>query len=144
LIRLTVFKNRLSLRHNPIAVMSRSIAINMRRSPDQLKLFDETDRAFIVKREAIQKWAARCTLSREPEMPAGFQGRTADNWRPLLAIADDFGVDYGEAARAAAVVSVQIESTRTRTAKMSSSTCCTMPTRASAGCGSRRSAGGRC
>jgi hypothetical protein len=37
-------------------------------------------------------------------MPAGFQGRTADNWRSLLAIADDLGVDYGEAARAAAVV----------------------------------------
>ena len=34
-------------------------------------------------------------------MPAGFRGRTADNWRPLLAIADDLG--YGEAARAAAV-----------------------------------------
>jgi hypothetical protein len=37
-------------------------------------------------------------------MPAGFQGRTADNWRPLLAIADDLGVEYGEAARAAAVI----------------------------------------
>ena len=37
----------------------------MRRSPDQLKLFDEADRAFIVVREAIQKWAARCTLSRD-------------------------------------------------------------------------------
>jgi hypothetical protein len=60
--------------------------------------------ASIVTREAIQKWAARCTLSREPEMPAGFQGRTAGNWRPLLAIADDLGVDYSEAARAAAVV----------------------------------------
>jgi hypothetical protein len=84
--------------------MSRSIAINMRRSPDQLKLFDDTDRAFIVTREAIQKWAARCRLSREPEMPAGFRGRTSDNWRPLLAIADDLGVDHGEAARAAAVV----------------------------------------
>jgi hypothetical protein len=65
--------------------------------------FDETDRAFIVAREAIQKWAARCTLSREPEMPAGFHGRTADNWRPLLAIADDLGFGYGDAARAAAV-----------------------------------------
>jgi hypothetical protein len=86
----------------PRPLMSRSIAINMRRSPDQLKLFDETDRAFIVTREAIQKWAARCTLSREPEMPAGFQGRAADNWRPLLAIADDLG--YGGAARAAAVI----------------------------------------
>jgi hypothetical protein len=45
----------------PRPLMSRSIAINMRRSPDQLKLFDETDRAFIVTREAIQKWAAQLT-----------------------------------------------------------------------------------
>jgi Protein of unknown function (DUF3631) len=92
-----------TIRALPRPLMSRSIAINMHRSPDQLEVFDETDRAFIVTREAIQKWAARCTLSREPEMPAGFHGRTADNWRPLLAIADDLGVEYGEAARAAAV-----------------------------------------
>jgi hypothetical protein len=50
--------------------------------------------------DACQKWAARCTLSLEPEMPEGFIGRRADNWRPLLSIADDFG--RGEEARAAA------------------------------------------
>jgi hypothetical protein len=82
-------------------LMSRSIVINMHRSPYQLKPFDETDRAFVIVREAIRKWAARCNLNRNPGMPAGFRGRAADNWRPLLAIADDLG--YGEAARAAAV-----------------------------------------
>ena len=82
--------------------MSRSIAIKMHRSPKQLKPFDDTDRAFIIVREAIGKWAARCNLNRNPEMPAGFRGRTADNWRCLVAIADDLG--FGEAARAAAVV----------------------------------------
>ena len=54
-------------------------------------------------REAIGKWAARCNLNRDPEMPAGFRGRTADNWRCLVAIADDLGFGYDEAARAAAV-----------------------------------------
>src|SRR6516225_7758589 len=42
-------------------------------------------------------------LNRNPEMPAGFRGRTADNWRCLVAIADDLGFGYDEAARAAAV-----------------------------------------
>jgi hypothetical protein len=75
----------------PRPLMSRSIAIKMHRSPNQLKTFDETDRAFIIVREAIGKWAARCNLNRNPEMPAGFRGRTADNWRCLVAIADDLG-----------------------------------------------------
>jgi hypothetical protein len=88
----------------PRPLMSRSIAIRMRRSANQLKPFDENDRAFMIVREAIQKWGARCNLNRNPAMPAGFRGRTADNWRPLLAIADDLGFGYGETARAAAVV----------------------------------------
>jgi Protein of unknown function (DUF3631) len=90
----------------PRPLMSRSIAINMHRSPVPLKPLDEADRAFIIAREAIQKWAARCTLSREPEMPMDFHGRTVDNWRPLLSIADDLGLEFGYniVARAAAVV----------------------------------------
>jgi hypothetical protein len=47
----------------------RDIAIKLHRSPNQLKPFDETDR-FIIVREAIGKWAARCNLNRNPEMPA--------------------------------------------------------------------------
>jgi Resolvase, N terminal domain len=54
----------------------RDIAIKMHRSPNQLKPFDETERGFSIVREAIGKWAARCNLNRNPEMPAG---RTADN-----------------------------------------------------------------
>jgi len=85
--------------------MSRSIAIHMRRSPIELKILDvNTDPAFRIAREAIQKWAARCTLSREPEMPEGFHGRLANNWRPLLSIADDLDHGrYGDLARAAAI-----------------------------------------
>jgi hypothetical protein len=84
----------------PRPLMRGSIAINMHRAPVRLDRFDGNDRAFIVTYEAIRKWAARCNLNRDPEMPEGFYGRLADNWRPLLAIADDFG--YGQAARAAA------------------------------------------
>ena len=92
--------------------MSWSIAIRMRRSPNQLKPFDETDRAFMIVREAIQKWAARCNLNRNPEMPSGFRGRTADNWRPLLAIADDLGFDMVKPRAPPLWSSVRIGSTR--------------------------------
>jgi hypothetical protein len=86
----------------PRPLMSRSIPIDMRRSPVPLEPFDENDRAFMITYEAIRKWAARCNLNRDPEMPEGFRGRLADNWRVLFAIADDLG--RGEEARAAAVV----------------------------------------
>ena len=101
----------------PRPLMSRSIPIKMHRSPHQLKPFDETDRAFIIVRDAIGKWAARCNLNRNPEMPAGFRGRTADNWRCLVAIADDLGFGYDEAARAAAVALGSVGSTRISTSR---------------------------
>src|ERR1700692_867115 len=88
--------------YRPSVRERRDIAIKLHRSPNQLKPFDETDR-FIIVREAIGKWAARCNLNRNPDMPAGFRGRTAENWRCLVAIADDLGFGYDEAARAAAV-----------------------------------------
>jgi Protein of unknown function (DUF3631) len=93
-----------TIRALPRPLMSRSIAVNMHRSPVELKIFDAADPAWIVVREAIQKWAARCTLSPEPEVPEGFHGRLAANWRPLLSIADDLGFTHGETARSAAMV----------------------------------------
>jgi hypothetical protein len=60
-------------------------------------------------REAIGKWAARCNVNRNPEnacwLPRSNRGRNcpADNWRCLVAIADDLGFGFDEAARAAAV-----------------------------------------
>jgi len=42
-----------------------------------------------------------CELARDPEIPSGLYNRTADNWRVLLAIADDLG--HGKAARAFAI-----------------------------------------
>ena len=40
--------------------------------------------------------------SAEPEMPRALRGRVADNWRPLLAIADGAGEIWGRRAREAA------------------------------------------
>jgi Protein of unknown function (DUF3631) len=86
----------------PLPLMHRAIIINMQRpAGDVLKRFDENDRAFIVAPEEIQKWAATCSLAQDPEMPPMLRNRAADNWRVLLAIADDLG--HGEVARSAAV-----------------------------------------
>src|SRR5262245_48466060 len=48
-------------------------------------------------------------LSREPEMPKELTNRLADNWRPLLAIADQVGGDWPAMARAVAVSMVKTD-----------------------------------
>src|SRR5262249_33210239 len=65
------------------------------------KRLDESDPAFAAAREEIRKWAATCSLAHDPVMPPALRDRAADNWRVLLAVADDLG--RGEPARAAAV-----------------------------------------
>jgi len=54
----------------------------------------------------IARWAADNTedlKKADPEVPAGLSDRAADNWRPLLAIADLLGDVWSSSARAAAV-----------------------------------------
>jgi len=86
----------------PLPLLHRAIVINMQRSGEsQLKRLDESDPAFAASREELRKWAATCSLARDPEMPPALRDRAADNWRVLLAIADDLG--HGEAARSAAI-----------------------------------------
>ena len=89
----------------PLPLLHRAVVINMQRRPAdvQIERLDETNppRAFAVAREMAQKWAARCRLNRDPEMPPQLRDRAADNWRPLLSIADTLG--HGEDARAAAI-----------------------------------------
>jgi hypothetical protein len=88
----------------PLPLMHRAVIINMQRHAQTdapLERLDEHDPRLAAARTEIQKWAAACTLAREPEMPPELHNRAADNWRVLLAIADDLG--HGEAARAAAI-----------------------------------------
>ena len=88
----------------PLPLMHRAVIINMQRhaKPDTpLEQLDEHDPRLAASRVEIRKWAATCTLAREPKMPPELHNRAADNWRPLLAIADDLG--HGEDARAAAI-----------------------------------------
>jgi hypothetical protein len=85
----------------PLPLLHRSVVINMQRASTRLERLDENDPAFAPSREQVQKWAATCSLARDPEMPPALRNRAADNWRVLLAIADDLG--RGEEARAAAI-----------------------------------------
>jgi hypothetical protein len=82
----------------PLPLMRRAVTINMQRTSTRLKRLDETDPAFRVTRDGIRAWASRCNLASDPEM--SLRNTAADNWRVLLAIADDLG--YGKAARDAA------------------------------------------
>jgi hypothetical protein len=90
----------------PLAILSRSHIINMQLGTPK-KRFDRSDRAFSVARELIAKWRATVSLDLDPEMPAPLcnprNPRLADNCRPLISVADTFGPQYGEAARAALI-----------------------------------------
>jgi hypothetical protein len=86
----------------PLPLLHRAVVVNMQRSGGSpLKRLDESDPAFAIARAGIQRWAARCILAQDPVMPAALRDRAADNWRVLLAIADNLA--YGEPARRAAV-----------------------------------------
>jgi Protein of unknown function (DUF3631) len=87
----------------PLPLLSRAAAvINMRRyaaGEMQIHQLDIFDASFPAAREEVKKWAAACSLGRDPATP--FHNRAADNWRVLLSIADDLG--HGEEARSAAI-----------------------------------------
>jgi hypothetical protein len=91
----------------PLPLMQRSVMIRMERhgSERELKRFDADDAEAMAELVAIYRhiilWARKVTLCRNPEMPEEYRrSRGADNWRPLLSIADACSV--GEVAREAA------------------------------------------
>jgi Protein of unknown function (DUF3631) len=92
----------------PLPLMQRSIIIHMERAakPPKRRLDDGKDETQID--EAYRQcyyWASnKPVLDRNPEMPGSLSNRSADNWRPLLAIADSFGPAWGELAREAAII----------------------------------------
>ena len=93
----------------PATLASRSIHIELRRlAPDETVEPFRSDRPpadFDRLRQQAWRWAKDHVdeLSEsEPHMPGGLRGRTADNWRHLLAIADAAGGEWPARARAAA------------------------------------------
>lgn len=92
----------------PSTLADRSIGIRLRRRRHDEEITplsaDKTKEQETLARKAA-RWV-KDNLERlrdaEPTMPSGIFNRTADNWRPLLAIADAAGGAWPEIARAAA------------------------------------------
>jgi putative DNA primase/helicase len=91
----------------PATLTDRSVPIDLRRRrPDEAIeafRFDRTGSLDQLARQAA-RWAmdhADHVRGADPDMPAGVFNRAADNWRPLLAIADVAGGDWPARARRA-------------------------------------------
>jgi len=99
------------IRRLPATLEDRAIVLPMRRrargeTVARLRLGKVVAALAPVRRRAV-RWAQDTVAVRreaDPVIPAGLHDRAADNWRPLLAIADALGGDWPAAARAAALV----------------------------------------
>src|SRR5262245_36654929 len=109
-------QRRKYLTHAPIALasigiltlplMSRSIVIHMRRHDGtrSLRRFESDNTQDLdLTYQHIRIWARDAVLKLDPDMPVELRGRTADNWRPLIGIADACSEAWGSLAREAAV-----------------------------------------
>jgi len=93
----------------PDTTLSRCIIIELKRklAAEEAQRFDHLDNEDLRNlRRMLARWAednlANLKQAR-PELPMGFNNRLADNWRPLLSIADLAGQKWPEDARTAAV-----------------------------------------
>jgi putative DNA primase/helicase len=93
----------------PGTLTSRSIPITLkRRRADETIVGFRADRAsdLAVLARKCARWAADHVVqlaTADPTMPDGLFNRRADNWRPLLAIADLAGGEWSNRSRAAAI-----------------------------------------
>lgn len=94
----------------PDTLEDRSILISMKRKApgEQIEKF-RADRAaseFVSLKRKAARWAQDsldALRKADPETPSTLNDRAADNWRPLLAIADLAGGEWPDRARAAAL-----------------------------------------
>lgn len=91
----------------PSTLADRSVPIELRRrradEPAEPYRHDRAGHLDTLARK-LARWAlddADHICSTDPDMPAGIYNRAADNWRPLLAIADVAGGEWPERARRA-------------------------------------------
>jgi hypothetical protein len=89
----------------PLPLMHRSLVIEMERydGSGELKRFSGRDPVIDYVYGRLRNWAHEVALHVDPAMPSELRNRQADNWRPLIAIADTFGPEWGQLARDAAV-----------------------------------------
>jgi hypothetical protein len=89
-----------------LPLMSRSIVIRMTRhdGATPLRRFDRADALDLnIAYSHTREWTRSATTNPDPEMPDGLHGRLADNWRPLIAVADACNPAWGALAREAAI-----------------------------------------
>ena len=90
-------------------MMDRSIIIRMRRKPQGAvieRLSPKANDLFIGARQRIVRWVndnRRHIEDADPKIPKNLNDRACDNWRILLAIADQIGGEWPERARQAAM-----------------------------------------
>jgi Protein of unknown function (DUF3631) len=93
----------------PMPLTRRAIMIEMQKTArTDLKRFDASVAAATRRVDDVyhfvQRWAReKVEINFDPELPKQLRNRVADNWRPLIAIADSFSDAWGLKARAAAV-----------------------------------------
>jgi hypothetical protein len=98
-----------AIRNLPRPIIHRSIIVRMQRSDGakELKRLDNADTIDLLNWLYPQVWGwakSNPAIDTDPDMPAELRrNRQADNWRPLIAIADTFGPYWAKAAREAAV-----------------------------------------
>jgi len=102
-------KALVGLKALPDTTASRSIVIRMERKPKDRKLqrlrWDRVHESLRPIRQRALRWATDHIgdlRDADPATPAGFTDRQADNWIPLLAVADLVGGDWPRRAREAA------------------------------------------
>jgi len=104
----------------PDTLADRSIPIRMSRKKEgeQVERFrsDKAPELVVIARKAV-RWASEnisMLTELDPQVPGELFNRAADNWRPLLAIADSVGGNWPETARKAAVsLSATLEGSET-------------------------------
>src|SRR5262249_984918 len=96
----------------PLPLMHRSIILHMERqampAPRQLsdKDLEDTRRDLNAIYTQVYQWAnsGKLVLDPDPALPKELRNRVADNWRPLISIANSFGSAWAEKAWEAALV----------------------------------------
>jgi hypothetical protein len=88
----------------PLPLMHRAVVIEMERydGSGELKRFTGRDPVTDYIYGRLRSWAREVELNADPELPQ-LRNRQADNWRPLIAIAETFGPEWGRLARDAAI-----------------------------------------